>query len=141
MGGHVAEEIMYGENNVTAGCSSDLSKATQVAQLMIKNLGMYSKDVGYLYVEEDKSMYDSKKVSEKYKSAVDEMTAIVLKDSHDRVENMIKTNSNDIKNLAQKLFQYDTLSVNEIEDILEGKFNPNRQKAREAYKQPKPTLL
>ena len=64
MGGHVAEELMYGKGNITAGCSSDLNKATQVAQSMVKKLGMYSDKVGYIYVG-DKDKYSGEKVSEK----------------------------------------------------------------------------
>lgn len=113
MGGHVAEELMYGGESVTAGCSSDLNKATQVAQMMVKQLGMYGSKVGYVYIQEDQGPYgEQEKVSEKYKSQVDEMTAIILKESHDRVYNLLKDNAHDIKSLAQKLFQYDTLLGN-----------------------------
>jgi ATP-dependent metalloprotease len=106
MGGHVAEELMYGEGNMTAGCSSDLSKATQVAQLMVKKLGMYSDKVGYIYVEDKNS---GEKVSEKYKSTIDETVNIILKESHDRVYDLLQRDADDLKHLAQGVFQHDTL--------------------------------
>jgi ATP-dependent metalloprotease len=96
---------------MTAGCSSDLSKATQVAQLMVKKLGMYSDKVGYIYVEDKNS---GEKVSEKYKSTIDETVGIILKESHDRVYELLRQDAADLKNLAQGVFQHDTLDCNII---------------------------
>jgi ATP-dependent metalloprotease len=110
MGGHVAEELMYGEEMMTAGCSSDLNKATRVAQMMVKKLGMYGDKAGYLYVADKNNYYDTEKVSEKYKQSIDETVTIILKESHDRVYDLLNKNANDLKNIAQAVFQYDTLN-------------------------------
>lgn len=110
MGGHVAEELVYGHHNITAGCSSDLNKATQVAQVMVKKLGMYGEKVGYIYVEDQDQSYEDVKVSEKYKSSIDDTVRVILKESHDRVYEMLKNEANDLKGLAQKVFQHDTLT-------------------------------
>lgn len=40
MGGRVAEEIIYGNQDITTGCSSDLSRATDIAYKYIRNYGM-----------------------------------------------------------------------------------------------------
>lgn len=40
MGGRVAEEIIFGKNQITTGCSSDLSKATEIARAMVMYFGM-----------------------------------------------------------------------------------------------------
>jgi ATP-dependent metalloprotease len=40
MGGRAAEEIFFGNDEITTGCSSDLSKATQLAYQYVKHLGM-----------------------------------------------------------------------------------------------------
>jgi ATP-dependent metalloprotease len=109
MGGHVAEELMYGKEMMTAGCSSDLNKATRVAQMMVKKLGMYGEKAGYLYVE-DTNNNEFEKVSEKYKQSIDETVSVILKESHDRVYDLLNKNANDLKNIAQAVFQYDTLN-------------------------------
>ena len=80
MGGHTADELIYGQDNVTAGCSSDLNKATAVAQAMVKKLGMYGDQVGYIYVEDNKPYWEEdNKVSEKYKSQIDMTVTKILK--------------------------------------------------------------
>merc|ERR1719171_2067587 len=40
MGGRAAEELVFGSENVSAGCSSDLQKATDLARQMVMNFGM-----------------------------------------------------------------------------------------------------
>jgi ATP-dependent metalloprotease len=108
MGGHVAEELMFGKENTRAGCSSDLNKATKMADVMVKNFGMYNTSTGYIYVDENSDQPE--KVSENYKAKIDETVKLILKDSHDRVFNLLKQHANDLKNISQKVFQYDTLT-------------------------------
>jgi ATP-dependent metalloprotease len=110
MGGHVAEELMYGEQMMTAGCSSDLNKATSVAQMMVKKLGMYGEIAGYIYIDDKSKHNNNEKVSEHYKQSIDEAVKNILKESHDRVYKLLSKNSNDLKNLAQAVFKYDTLN-------------------------------
>lgn len=111
MGGHVAEELMYGQEMMTAGCSSDLNKATRVAQMMVKKLGMYGDKAGYIYIEDkNQYFYDKEKISENYKQSIDEAVKTILKESHDRVFDLLKRDANDLKNLAQAVFKFDTLN-------------------------------
>jgi ATP-dependent metalloprotease len=111
MGGHVAEELWFGKENTRAGCSSDLNKATKMAEVMVKNFGMFSSDTGYIYVDSSNNNNDApEKVSETYKAKIDDTIKLILKDSHDRVFNLLKSHADDLKNISQKVFQYDTLT-------------------------------
>jgi ATP-dependent metalloprotease len=123
MGGHVAEELIYGSDHVTAGCSSDLNKATQIAQAMVKKFAMYGDKVGYIYVEDEGYSWEEDEISDKYKSKIDENVKIILKQSHDRVFQSLKESANELKNLAQKLYQYDTLNFDDLEAAIEGRFD------------------
>ncbi len=118
MGGHVAEELMHGSESITAGCSSDLNKATQIAQAMVKKLGMYGEKVGYIYVEDEGYSWEEDKISEKYKSSIDEKVKLILKvfkyinnfkESHDRVYEQLNNNANELKALSQQVYKYNTL--------------------------------
>lgn len=112
MGGHVAEELLFGKENTRAGCSSDLNKATSIAEVMVKHFGMYNINTGYIYVDDNSDQ--AEKVSESYKSKIDETVKLILRDSHDRVYNVLKEHANDLKNISQKVFQYDTLNGKNI---------------------------
>lgn len=121
LGGHIAEKIIFGEDNVTAGCSSDLSKATQMARKMV-NEGYYAKDIGYVYVEQQQSVKEEK-LGDKYKEIVNKKIDEVLSLSHDRVLRLLETNSDELIKLSRALFKYNTLDVNEITLILENRDN------------------
>jgi ATP-dependent metalloprotease len=60
LGGRAAEEMIYGHDDVTSGCSSDLQRATDVATRMIRSYG-FSDKVGLVAHGDDESVYLSGK--------------------------------------------------------------------------------
>ncbi|XP_033115028.1 ATP-dependent zinc metalloprotease YME1L1-like, partial [Anneissia japonica] len=54
MGGRVAEELIFGPDNITTGASSDFDQATRIAQLMVTNFGM-SEKLGIMTYSDDQS--------------------------------------------------------------------------------------
>ena len=133
MGGHVAEEMMFGEGNVTAGCSSDLSKATEIARKMVAELGMYGDEIGYLFVEKSEEPREEK-LGDKQKEAINDKVNTILRESHDKVKKTLEDHSVDVKRLSQALFKYNTLDMEEIDLVMNNKEHLiTRVLAREEY--------
>ncbi|XP_054876902.1 ATP-dependent zinc metalloprotease YME1L1-like isoform X2 [Poeciliopsis prolifica] len=114
MGGRVAEELIFGDENVTTGASSDFDGATQIAKLMVTRFGMSDK-LGVMTYK------DITKQSPETQAAIEHEVRVLLKESYDRAKNILKTYSKEHKKLADALLTYETLDAKEIQTVLEGK--------------------
>lgn len=114
MGGRVAEELIFGDDNVTTGASSDFDGATKIAKMMVTRFGMSDK-LGVM------TYGDVTKQSPETQAAIEQEVRVLLKDSYDRAKNILKTYSKEHKTLADALLRYETLDAKEIQMVLEGK--------------------
>ncbi|KAH6620827.1 P-loop containing nucleoside triphosphate hydrolase protein [Chaetomium sp. MPI-SDFR-AT-0129] len=114
MGGKVAEEIVYGNELVTSGVSSDLDRATQTAWQMVAQLGMSERlgPVEYLRSYE--------KLSSETRAMVESEVKRVLEDSYSRARTLLVAKRRELDLLAQALVQYETLDKSEVEKVLRG---------------------
>ena len=71
MGGHVAEKLIVGGDQITSGCGSDLQGATNMATAAVRDYGMFGEEVGF-------STVDKKEASEEYNAAVDRVVKKIL---------------------------------------------------------------
>jgi ATP-dependent metalloprotease len=74
MGGHVAEKLFIGTNNITTGCSSDLQGATNMAYQAVTKFGMFGDDLGYMSTNDEQ-------LSDKMKSEIDLKVKQILEQS------------------------------------------------------------
>ena len=114
LGGRIAEELIFGTEYVTTGASNDFQKATKTAENMVKFYGM-SEKIGYRVVLEGNNE------SEKHMEMYDQEIQRILTESYERVKNILKTHSSELKALAEALIIYETLEADEIKSILEGR--------------------
>ncbi|XP_067863263.1 ATP-dependent zinc metalloprotease YME1L1b [Heptranchias perlo] len=114
MGGRVAEELIFGLEQITTGASSDFDSATKIAKLMVTKFGMSDKLGVMTYT-------DPEKVSPDTQSAIEQEIRILLRDSYERAKHILKTRAKEHKNLAEALLKYETLDAKEIQMVLEGK--------------------
>lgn len=120
LGGVVAEEIIYGKDNVTSGCTSDLQHATNIARSMVTRFGM--SELGLIDFTEEGSMYQKgPEFSPETKRLIDIEIQKIINSSYERVKAMLKENETELRKLAKELVKYETLSGKEVLDILEGK--------------------
>ncbi|CAJ0946829.1 unnamed protein product [Ranitomeya imitator] len=80
MGGRVAEEIIFGPENITTGASSDFDSATKIAKLMVTRFGM-SEKLGVM------TYSDTGKLSPETQAAIEQEVRTLLKDSYERAKN------------------------------------------------------
>ncbi|XP_024136217.1 ATP-dependent zinc metalloprotease YME1L1 isoform X2 [Oryzias melastigma] len=114
MGGRVAEELIFGNENITTGASSDFDGATKIAKMMVTRFGMSDK-LGVM------TYGDVSKQSPETQAAIEQEVRALLKDSYERARNLLKTYSKEHKTLADALLRYETLDAKEIQMVLEGK--------------------
>lgn len=114
MGGKVAEEMIYGAENTTSGCGSDLSSATGTARAMVTQYGMSDK-VGPISLAEK---WDS--WSPKLRDVADQEVVDMLKESENRTRRMLHDKKVELERLAQGLIEYETLTKDEIIKVVNG---------------------
>ena len=132
MGGRIAEEIIFGHDKVTSGASSDIQQATQLARAMVMQYGMSDK-LGFLsYGENEEEVFLGRSVarqqnmSEEIHKLVDAEVRKIIDDSYESAEKILKDNENDLHTIAQGLLEYETLTGDEINDLLGG-VKPSRK--------------
>ncbi|KAK7123491.1 hypothetical protein R3I93_021805 [Phoxinus phoxinus] len=114
MGGRVAEELVFGNDYITTGASSDFDGATKIAQMMVTRFGMSDK-LGVM------TYNDLTNHSPETRAAVEQEIRVLLQSSYERTKKLLKTYSKEHKLLADALLTYETLDAKEIQMILEGK--------------------
>ena len=127
MGGRIAEDIILGEEKITTGASSDIRQATDMARKMVTEWGM-SEKLGFLHYGSDQeevflghSVAQSKNVSDETASIVDAEIRRIVDEAYVRAEKTLKDNLDELHKLAQALLEYESLTGDEIRDLMDGK--------------------
>ncbi len=122
MAGRVAEEIVFGFDQVTSGASSDIEQATKLARAMIVKWGLSDK-VGMVNYGGEKSdiMTKAYNSSEKTAELIDEEVKNLIDTSYNVAKKILTDNRSQLEKIAQSLLELETLSGEEITDLLAGK--------------------
>ncbi|KAI0136967.1 P-loop containing nucleoside triphosphate hydrolase protein [Xylariales sp. AK1849] len=120
LGGKLAEEIVYGVDNVTSGASSDLKSATSVAYSMIASMG-HSPKLGHM---EYATRYDS--LSSETKALIESEVQRMLAESYERCRKLLTDHRKELDLLAKALVEYETLDKSEVEKVIRGEKLPDR---------------
>ncbi|XP_074107290.1 ATP-dependent zinc metalloprotease YME1L isoform X1 [Cotesia typhae] len=120
LGGRAAEELIFGTEKITVGAASDLQKATQIAEAMVKNYGM-SEKAGFRVETQDKQNKNGTELSPNTAEIIDSEVKRLLQESYDRAKSILKTHAKEHKLLAEALLKYETLDAEEVKDLLNEK--------------------
>mmetsp|Transcript_30404 Transcript_30404/g.55142 ORF Transcript_30404/g.55142 Transcript_30404/m.55142 type:complete len:805 (-) Transcript_30404:101-2515(-) len=122
MGGRIAEELIFGEDNITSGASSDIQQATNTARAMVTKYG-FNDEVGIVYYGGETGQDDA---GSKMRNQIDDEVRRLTSASYERSRALLKKHSKEHKLLAETLLEYETLTGDEVRDlVLKGK-KPDR---------------
>ncbi|KAF2770491.1 ATP-dependent metallopeptidase Hfl [Teratosphaeria nubilosa] len=114
MGGKVAEELIYGTEEVTTGASSDIQNATKLAYHMVAQAGM-SETLGNVDLA---SQYN--RLSAATKELIEKEVRQLIEDGRERATKLLTANRKGLDRLAHALLEYETLNRDEIEKVVRG---------------------
>jgi cell division protease FtsH len=134
-GGRVAEELIFGKENITSGASSDIQQASKLARRMVTQWG-FSDILGTVaYGENEQEVFlghsvaRSQNVSEETSRIIDSEVKRIVGAGWDEARQILTDKAADLETLAQALLEYETLSGQEIKDLLEKGLAPNRDES------------
>jgi cell division protease FtsH len=126
MGGRVAEEIIFGKQKVTSGAASDIEQATKLARAMVTRWG-YSDLLGVVAYGENQdevflghSVARTQNVSEETARLIDTEVRKLVQGGHDEARRILNERLEDLHTIAKALLEYETLTGDEITDVLKG---------------------
>ncbi|MFA5041753.1 MAG: ATP-dependent zinc metalloprotease FtsH, partial [Bdellovibrionales bacterium] len=125
-GGRVAEEIIFGKDNVTTGAASDIDQATTVARRMVTEFGMSDKlgRVRYSANEQEiflgHSIAQQKNVSESTAELIDVEIRRLVEQGETTARNILTEHLEGLKKIAGALLEFETLSGDEVKALLRG---------------------
>ena len=147
MGGRVAEELIFGHDKVTSGASSDIQMATKLAKDMVTRFGM-SKELGPLtYGENEDEVFLGRSItrhqhmSEETAKKVDIEIKKIVDAGYQRAKKIITEKIDDLHKIAKALLLYETLSGEEIKDLILKNTQPTRKKEDEGEAQEQSSAL
>ena len=132
MGGRVAEEMIFGHEKVTSGASSDISMATKLAKDMVTKYGM-SNELGPLsYGDNEDEIFLGRQItrqthmSEETAKKVDAEVKKIVDAGYQRAKKILSEKIDDLHTLAKALLVYETLSGEEITNLILKNIQPKK---------------
>jgi len=131
MGGRIAEEMIFGKDKITNGAASDIQMVTNLARKMVTEWGM-SEKLGRLKYNNDSeevflghSVTQSKNLSDATAKLIDEEIRNIVDEAETECRKILTKNIEELHIIAKGLLEYETLSGDEIKDLLKG-ITPSR---------------
>lgn len=142
MGGRIAEEMIFGPSKVTTGASSDIKYATDIARRMVTEWGMSERLGPLAYGENQQEVFlghsvtQTQNISESTSQVIDQEVRKIIDSAYEVARHILETHKDQLEAIAQGLLEFETLSGDEIQNLLEGK--PLARESKDALaKKPK----
>ena len=132
MGGRIAEEIIFGHDKVTSGASSDIDMVTKMAKNMVTKYGMSTELGTIAYGENEEEVFLGRSVtkqqnmSEETAKKIDAEVKKIVDKGYERAKKVLNEKIDDLHKIAKALLIYETLSGDEIRDLIIKNIKPTR---------------
>ena len=128
-GGRAAEELVF--HSITTGASNDIEQATKLARAMISQYGM-SDEFGFVALQTVTNQYlggdTSLACSPETQALMDKKVTELVEEQHQKALKILQDNEGKLHELAEYLYQHETITGQEFMDILERKSLPEQGK-------------
>ena len=111
MGGRVAEELIFGPDEITTGASSDLQQATRLAREMVTRYGM-SEKVGLASQD-----YDGAEISSETRQLIEDEVKAMLDAAYQRAKDLLTRHEGDLHSIARRLLDSESLTGAELKEL------------------------
>ena len=125
-GGRIAEEMIFGKDKITNGAASDIQMVTNLAKRMVTEWGM-SEKLGRLRYNNDSeevflghSVAQSKNNSDATAKIIDDEIRFLADEAEKNCKNILQENIEELHIVAKGLLEYETLTGEEINDLIKG---------------------
>jgi len=127
MGGRAAEELVFGRKKLTSGSAADIEKATKLARTMVARWGL-SEEIGMVAYEENQeevflghSVARQHTISEETAQTIAAEVRKLIDSAHEEARRILTQHRNQLETVAQGLLQYESLSGEDIRNLLAGR--------------------
>ncbi len=126
-GGRVAEEMIFGPQYVTTGASNDIERATEIARNMVTRFGLSERLGPLAYAEDEGEVFlghavtQQSKISAQTAREIDKEIRAIIDRNYRRTLQLLEENKDKLHTMAQALLQYETISREQIDDIMAGR--------------------
>jgi len=125
LGGRLAEEIVYGDEEVTTGASNDLQQVTRVARQMVTRFGMsdrlgpvaLGRQQGNMFLGRD--IAAERDFSEETAAAIDDEVRNLVDQAYRRAKHVLVENRSVLDELARMLVERETVDAQELQELLD----------------------
>lgn len=120
--GRLAEDLIYGEENISTGASNDIKVATNIARNMVTQWGFSDKLGPILYTEDEgevflgRSMAKAKHMSDETAHAIDEEVRAIVNRNYARARQILIDNMDILHAMKDALVKYETIEEEQIKD-------------------------
>lgn len=124
LGGRIAEEIVFGEEEVTTGASNDLQQVARVARQMVTRFGMsdrlgpvaLGRQQGNMFMGRD--IMAERDFSEETASMIDDEVRLLVEQAYRRAKDVLVGNRHVLNALADMLVEKETVDSDELQNLL-----------------------